>query len=127
MDGIANVAKQQQTQIDTKVENHNNNKKAEQAVAHHASIIEQMQKADASSDNKINSKKQVEELVKEMNKTLAPLNTSLKFGVDRDDVFFVSVIDTETNRQIRRFPAKKAAEFLPKMQELSGILFDTKG
>jgi flagellar protein FlaG len=28
---------------------------------------------------------------------------------------------------IRRFPAEQAADFLPKMQEVTGILFDSKG
>ena len=33
----------------------------------------------------------------------------------------------ETSKIIRRFPAEKAADFLPKMQEVTGMLFDMKG
>ena len=55
------------------------------------------------------------------------MNTNVKFGVDSQDVFFVSVIESETQKLIRRFPAEQAADFLPKMQEVTGMLFDTKG
>jgi flagellar protein FlaG len=55
------------------------------------------------------------------------MNTNLKFGVDAHDVFFVSVIEEQTNKMIRRFPAEQAQDFLPKMQEVTGILFDSKG
>jgi len=58
---------------------------------------------------------------------MSPISTNLKFGVDSQDVFFVSVRESESDRLIRRFPAEQAHAFLPKMQEVSGILFDTKG
>ncbi|SMP88592.1 FlaG protein, partial [Epsilonproteobacteria bacterium SCGC AD-308-P11] len=32
-----------------------------------------------------------------------------------------------TSKIIRRFPAEQAQSFLPKMQEVTGILFDSKG
>jgi len=76
---------------------------------------------------KIDSKEKVESLVDDLNKAMEPMNTSLKFGVDRDDIFYVSVIESETNQMIRRFPAEKAESFLDKMQELTGMLFDSKG
>ena len=55
------------------------------------------------------------------------MNTNLKFGVDSQDVFYVSVIESETSKMIRRFPAEQAADFLPKMQAVTGMLFDSKG
>jgi flagellar protein FlaG len=55
------------------------------------------------------------------------MSTNLRFGVDMQDVFYVSVIDAETSKMIRRFPAEQAEQLLPKMQEVSGILFDSKG
>jgi uncharacterized FlaG/YvyC family protein len=35
--------------------------------------------------------------------------------VDKDNIF------------IRKFPAEKAADFLSKIREVTGVLFDTKG
>ena len=69
----------------------------------------------------------MQDLVKSLNNAMAPMNTNLRFGVDSENVFFVSVIESETSKLIRRFPAEQAADFLPKMQEVSGILFDSKG
>ncbi len=131
MDGIANVAKQQQTQVST---SHVSTVETQGRVpqqAHHMqdkqdSSVGQTQKQ-SSQGHKIDSQKDVQELVDQLNDAMAPMNTSLKFGVDRDDIFYVSVIEKETSKMIRRFPAEKAADFLPKMQEVTGILFDSKG
>lgn len=125
MDGIANVARQQQSQMSSE-----NNLQAAQATENQTAkvdVVKELQKESSSNETKINSKEQVEKLVDNLNKTIAPMNTNLKFGVDRDDIFYVSVIDTETSKMIRRFPAEQAANFLPKMQEVTGILFDSKG
>ncbi|MDD5373715.1 MAG: flagellar protein FlaG [Sulfurimonas sp.] len=127
MDGIANVAKQQQTQMSAK--------EAQAAVTHtqqshqpkQVDLVKEMQKESSSNTQKINSKEQVQDLVEQLNKALAPMNTNIKFGVDQQDVFYVSVIESETSKMIRRFPAEQAADFLPKMREVTGILFDSKG
>lgn len=120
MDGIANVAKQQQTQVQTpEIQGRAVQEPTE-------NLVKDIQDASKVS-TKINSKEQVENLVDELNNAIAPMNTNLKFGVDNDDVFYVSVIESETSKMIRRFPAEKAADFLPKMLEVTGILFDTKG
>ena len=126
MDGIANVARQQQSQMNA---SETQGRAAEQAhqVAQKADVVKQMQDSKDVSQQKINSKEQVQELVDQLNKAMSPMNTNLKFGVDSQDVFYVSVIESETQKMIRRFPAEKAAEFLPKMQEVTGILFDSKG
>ena len=125
MDGIANVARQQQSQMnaESSLQSAQSNAKQVQKV----DVVKEMQQKDSATETKINSKEQVEKLVDELNKTMAPMNTNLKFGVDRDDVFYVSVIEAETSKMIRRFPAEQAANFLPKMQEVTGILFDSKG
>lgn len=127
MDGIANVARQQQSQMKSA--------QAEQAVAEQAKVqqpkqvdlVKEMQKETSNTSEKINSKEQVQDLVEQLNKALAPMNTNIKFGVDQQDVFYVSVIESETSKMIRRFPAEQAADFLPKMREVTGILFDSKG
>lgn len=130
MDGIANVARQQQSQMKSA--------QAEQAAAEQAKVqqvqqpkqadlVKEMQKETSNTSEKINSKEQVEDLVNQLNKALQPMSTSIKFGVDQEDIFYVSVIEAETNKMIRRFPAEQAADFLPKMREVTGILFDSKG
>ena len=125
MDGIANVAKQQQTQLSSpqaqekaQVNQVNQVHKAENLVK---------ERLQASSESKINTKEDVQDLVTQLNKALAPMSTNIKFGVDSQDVFYVSVIESETSKMLRRFPAEQAADFLPKMKEVTGILFDTKG
>ena len=133
MDGIANVAKQQQTQVNTKVDSGaSQGRVAQQAqqqtkmqMAKPDNLVEDIQNASKVS-TKINSTEQVENLVKELNNAMAPMNTNLRFGVDSDDIFYVSVVESETSKMIRRFPAEQAADFLPKINEV-GMFFDTKG
>jgi len=130
MDGIADVARQQQTQV-TSTETHG--RAAEQKVQvqvqqpKQEDLIKELQKEVTTKSTKINSEKDVEELVAELNKALQPMSTNLKFGVDSQDIFYVSVIESQTNKMIRRFPAEQAQDFLPKMQEVTGVLFDSKG
>jgi len=124
MDGIANVARQQQSQISTNESHGSATQQVHQAPK--VDLVKEVQNATTTSA-KINSKEEVEALVSELNKAMAPMRTNLKFGVDTDDIFYVSVIDLDTSKMIRRFPAEKAASFLGKMQEVTGILFDSKG
>ena len=120
MDGVSNIttSNQQQTKMDVGAN--------ESRVANAAKQAQQV-KETVSSSMKVNSKEQVEELVSQLNQAMSPMNTNLKFGVDPDDIFYVSVVESETSKMIRRFPVEKAATFLPKMQEVSGMLFDSKG
>lgn len=129
MDGIANVARQQQSQVAVAETQGRAPQNVEQQVQQpkQADVVKEIQKESMSTETKINSKEQVEDLVKDLNKALQPMNTNLKFGVDQQDVFFVSVVESETNKMIRRFPAEQAKDFLPKMQEVSGMLFDSRG
>ncbi|MDO8455280.1 MAG: flagellar protein FlaG [Sulfurimonas sp.] len=130
MDGIAGVAKQQQTNMGSG-ESQGRMAKAQQSGQQveqpKVDLVKEMQQSTTQKAEKINSKEQVDQLVKELNNAMAPMNTNLKFGVDQQDVFYVSVIEAQTNKMIRRFPAEQAADFLPKMKEVTGILFDSKG
>jgi len=122
MDGIANIAKQQvQTQVnphqESQIQSHEANKTQESSN----DVIEQSNK------KLLNSEKDVQKLVEDLNKEISVLNTSLKFGVDKSDMFFVSVIDKKTDKMIRRWPAEEANTLLPKVREFTGLLFDTKG
>lgn len=131
MDGTANVARQQQPQIS---QQESQGTKAAQpreaAQPKGASVVKEMQQENVEnpvSSQKMDSREQVQELVDQLNKALEPMSTNIKFGVDHEDIFYVSVIESETNKMIRRFPAEEAVGFLPKMKEVSGILFDSKG
>ena len=127
MDGIANVARQQQSQVNSDAQGSVAQVAQQVQQPKQQNVVKELQKEVSSTDTKINSKEQVQDLVKKLNNAMAPMNTNIKFGVDSQDVFFVSVIESETSKLIRRFPAEQAADFLPKMQEVSGMLFDTKG
>ncbi len=129
MDGIANVARQQQSQVSSQEAQGRAAQQVQQQVQQpkQADVVKELQKEVSQTNTKINSKKQVQDLVDQLNKAMAPISTNLKFGVDRDDIFYVSVIEAQTSKMIRRFPAEKAMDFLPKMQEVTGILFDSKG
>jgi flagellar protein FlaG len=120
MDGIANVARQQQAQMSVA----ENNERVAQSQK--TDVVKQMQDESAKTQ-KMGSKEDVQELVDQLNKAMQPMNTNIKFGVDSQDIFYVSVIEEQTNKMLRRFPAEQAADFLPKMQEVTGILFDSKG
>lgn len=96
------------------------NKKAAAAHKTEGTQMEQMQE-DV-------QKGQLQDLVDNMNKSLDPFNTSLKFGFnDKSDTYFVSVIDTQTNDIIRKFPTEEAMQLQKKMKELVGMIFDQKG
>lgn len=125
MDGIANVAKQQQSQVST-VEAQGRAVQ-ETTQAKQESIVKEIQQEVKQANTSINSEQDVKDLVAQLNKAMSPMNTNLKFGVDSQDVFFVSVRESATGKLIRRFPAEQAHDFLPKMQEVTGILFDSKG
>ena len=127
MDGIANVAKQQQTQVNTQEVQGRAAQVQQTQPQSTTEVVKQMAKEAEHHGTKINSAEQVKDLVDQLNKALSPMNTNVKFGVDSQDIFYVSVIESETSKMIRRFPAEQAADFLPKMQEVTGMLFDTKG
>jgi flagellar protein FlaG len=127
MDGIANIAKQQQTQVGAQELQGRSVEQTQQVSVQHQDVVKEMQQNNVESSKKLNSKQDVEKLVQQLNDALSPISTNLKFGVDSQDIFYVSVIEAKTNKMIRRFPAEQAQEVLPKMQEVSGILFDSKG
>ena len=122
MDGIANVARQQQSQVgsaETQGRVHEQSQQVQNANATNTKqndVVKQMQTDAKDNNTKVDSQEKVEDLVKKLNDALAPMSTDLKFGVDLQDIFYVSVIEAKTNRMIRRFPAEQAQDFLPKMQ-----------
>ncbi|WP_304542969.1 flagellar protein FlaG [Sulfurimonas microaerophilic] len=127
MDGIANVAKQQQTQMGAQELQGRSIEQNQSTQLQQQDIVKEVQQNNVDSVKKLNSKEDVERLVKQLNEALAPISTNIKFGVDSQDIFYVSVIEAKSNKMIRRFPAEDAQIVLPKMQEVNGILFDSKG
>ena len=129
MELMQTVAKQQNTQINP------SSAQLTQVRQTQTEQIQEVQKVQEEKTNepveqiqKIDSEKDVKELVKDLNRALNPFNTSLKFGFDNSsDVFYVSVIESQSNKMIRRFPAEQAIDLLPKMKEVTGVLFDTHG
>ena len=122
MEDIANITQQPLRQGVSSSSTRND---AQQVKQHNT--IKEIQKEATTQSSKIKSPEDVQNLVKQLNKAMEPISTTLSFGVDKNDIFYVSVKDLSSNQVIRRFPAEKAANFLPKMQEVTGILFDSKG
>jgi len=125
MDEMSNISRQP-TQVNVNDINRSTLQASEKTSKN--DVVKDMEESSiVNNSSKINSKEDVENLVSELNKAVEPMGTNLKFGVDSDNVFYVSVVDSETSKMIRRFPAEQASDFLPKMQEVSGVLFDSKG
>lgn len=128
MEVLQSTAKLQQAQMGTA--------KAAPTEAPAQQSVQQLQKAQINQDKvaeanteakttKVSSKENMDALIEKLNKSLDPFSTSLRFGYD--DSFYVSVIDTQRNAVLRRFPLEQAEQLLPKMQEVTGMLFDIKG
>ena len=126
MEILQSTAKLQQAQMGTA--------KAAEAPAQQS--VQQIQKAQINQDKaaeanteakttKVSSHEDMDKLIDKLNKSLDPFSTSLKFGYD--DSFYVYVIDTQRNAVLRRFPVEQAEQLLPKIQEVTGMLFDIKG
>ncbi|MBD3806230.1 flagellar protein FlaG [Sulfuricurvum sp.] len=131
MEILQTTAKVQQTQTATQ--------KSASTELQETQSVQQIQKGQINQDkitqsdndekaSKIDSQEQIEELIEQLNRSLDPFNTSLRFGFDNaSEDFYVSVIDTKSNRILRRFPVEQAEQLLPKIQEINGLLFDQKG
>lgn len=123
MEILNGTAKQQNTQI-----------QAEQvAVSKQQSVHEvkpqaELKEQKAEPQKTVTTETEARELIDLLNKALNPFNTALRFGFDNSsDVFYVSVIDTNTSNMIRRFPLEQASTLTAKMNEVTGIIFDEKG
>ncbi len=128
MDGIANVAKQQvQSQVNVTQEAQGRAEKVAQTQENRQTQESSNKAIEDSNKKLLNSEKDVRKLVDDLNKEISLLNTSLRFGVDKSDTFYVSVVDKKTDKVIRRWPAEHAQTLLPKMKEFTGMLFDTRG
>jgi len=131
MEILQTTAKMQQTQSAAP--------KVNSADVNITQSVQEIQKAQINQDkvaqinndqrtSKTDSQEEMNKLIDQLNQSLNPFNTSLRFGFDnQSEDFYVSVVDTKSNRMLRRFPVEQAEQLLPKMQEVNGLLFDQKG
>ncbi len=124
MELFNNISKQQSTQVQTE---QRTAQPRPNPVVEAKTQVEQVQQK-SNNDRPAKAEVEARDLIDSLNKALDPFNTSIRFGFDnRDEVFFVSVIDTHTNDTIRRFPIEQAFTLATKMNEVTGIIFDEKG
>jgi flagellar protein FlaG len=126
MDLMQNVAKMQSSQMVQPSESAETAKVTVQPTQLQQNMNEATKVGmNESQARKIESEGDMENLVKQLNAALDPFRTSLRFGYD--DTFYVSVIETKSDKIIRRFPVEQAVDILPKIEDLNGFLFDEKG
>ena len=73
------------------------------------------------------TKKQLETKVAGMNDFLEPTTTSVKFKLhEKLDIYYVQVIDTNTDKVLKEIPNKKFLDMYASMAELAGLMVDDK-
>jgi len=103
--------------------NDNNIKKSNDINVQNKELKDQDEKV-----HKEELKKKLQKIVEDLNKSLNPLNDSLKFKFDdKVDILTVKVVDTKSDKVVREFPPKEALRLMEKMREVVGMLFDEKG
>lgn len=82
---------------------------------------------DARVEHKL-TQKEMEHLISNLNEEMSRISTDLKFGFNNTaEMLEVSVIDTKTDKIIRRFPTEEAVSLMDTMKKFIGLLFDQKG
>jgi flagellar protein FlaG len=73
-------------------------------------------------------KKQLEKTVKNLNNQMQSLETNIKFGFsDEIESLYVSVLERNTGRLIRKIPSDEAMRLSEHFREIIGVIFDKKG
>lgn len=123
MEIFNSTAKQQSVQVSTE-----QNSAPKQEIVQEVKPKVDLAQQKAQNEKPATTETEARELIDSLNKALNPFNTSLRFGFDNSsEVFYVSVIDTNTSDMIRRFPLEQASTLTAKMNEVTGIIFDEKG
>ena len=113
-------------QVDTQIQTEQRTAQTQPTLTQ--KVKAQVEQAQKNENKPLESEKDLRELIDTLNRALDPFNTSIRFGFDNSQsVFYVSVIDANTNDTIRRFPAEQAQTLVGKMNEIVGIIFDEKG
>ncbi len=109
-----------------------------ESAASSASIIgndvDKIEKATAASnqrekneETKVLTADEISETVEEMNSFLQEMKRNLSFSVDEDlGKNVITVKDTENDEVIRQIPSEDLMVLRKKMDDVAGILFDTK-
>jgi flagellar protein FlaG len=72
-------------------------------------------------------KKQLTDVTNALNKEMSSLNFNVKFGFnDKINEMYVSVMEKDTNKVIRKIPSDDAMKLMDKMREIVGMIFDKK-
>jgi len=124
MDIFSNIKNDmQKVQNYDSLNQHNSVKKSNDINVQNKELKDQDEKV-----HKEELKKKLQQIVEDLNKSLNPLNDSLKFKFDdKVDILTVKVVDTKSDKVIREFPPKEALRLMEKMREVVGMLFDKKG
>lgn len=78
------------------------------------------------SDLKV-KEKDMENIVKDMNKVLGETHTSLKYEYhEKLEKYYVTLIDDETKETVKEIPAKKLLDMYASMKEYLGLFLDDK-
>jgi len=92
--------------------------------------VDKIEKATASENNEKNKEltaAEISETVEEMNSFLQDMKRNLSFSVDEDlGRNIITVKDTENDEVIRQIPSEELMVLRKKMDDVAGILFDTK-
>lgn len=73
------------------------------------------------------TKEMIKDKVEGMNEFLIPTPTEIKFKLhEKLDVYFVQVIDTNTDAVLKEIPNKKFLDMYASMAELMGLIVDDK-
>jgi flagellar protein FlaG len=73
------------------------------------------------------SKDDLEKVVRGMNESLKPLNTSLKFELHEElKEYYVKIIDSQTQEVVKEIPSKKVLDMYAAMTKFIGLLVDQK-
>lgn len=75
----------------------------------------------------VESKEEVETVIKSMNEFLQPTHTSLKFELhDKLNEYYVTIVDDQTKEVVKEIPSKKLLDMHAAMAEYLGLLVDKK-
>ena len=75
----------------------------------------------------LQKKEELRDAVEKVNKTAVTFDRSLRFQInDKVNMTTVSVIDVNTDTVIREIPSKEVLDFVSKMQDYLGLIFDKK-
>ena len=72
-------------------------------------------------------KKQLAAITNELNQQMAMMDTSIRFGFnDKSDAMYVNVVDSKTDKVIRKIPTDEMMTLQEAMRDMIGVIFDKK-